>query len=279
MVALERSGADTVCLQAQLSFGNVEQNLITRWFTLEYAMWFAMLLPGLVSLRAPLPLGGTSNHFRRTELEELGAWDPFNVTEDADLGIRLARLGYRCGVLESTTLEEANSDFVNWVKQRSRWYKGYLQTTVIHLRNPVVLYREVGLSSFVQLVLFVLGTPLLAVLNPFFWFLTVLWFAASPHFIEDVFPSGLYYPALGCWVGGNLVVGYLTVMTCRLQSRFELLGAALLIPVYWVMMAVAAIKAFWQLFATPSFWEKTVHGLGHTTTPRPGPVLSTGSGS
>jgi cellulose synthase/poly-beta-1,6-N-acetylglucosamine synthase-like glycosyltransferase len=261
VVALDRAGSETVCVQAKLSFRNVDQNLITRWFTIEYAMWFTMFLPGLVSLDAPLPLGGTSNHFRRQTLEDLGAWDPFNVTEDADLGIRLARHGYRCGVLESTTLEESNSDFINWVKQRSRWYKGYLQTSVVHLRHPLTLYRQLGFRGFAELLLFVLGTPLLAVLNPVFWLMTALWFAGHPHFIKELFPAGLFYPSVLCWVLGNFLVAYLTVLTCRMIGRTDLLWAALLVPIYWVMMAIAAIKACWQLFATPSFWEKTAHGL------------------
>jgi cellulose synthase/poly-beta-1,6-N-acetylglucosamine synthase-like glycosyltransferase len=263
-VALDKAGPETVCLQAQLSFGNVQQNLITKWFTLEYDMWFALLLPGLVSLEAPLPLGGTSNHFKREPLESLGAWDPYNVTEDADLGVRLAREGYRCGVLESTTLEEANSDFVNWVKQRSRWYKGYLQTALIHLRNPLVTLRQLGWRGFSQLILFMLGTPLIAVLNPLFWGLTVLWFIGSPQFVHTLFPGPVYYPAVACWVFGNLLVLYLTILTCRLTRRYELILAALIVPVYWVMMSVAAVKALWQLVATPTFWEKTAHGLGHT---------------
>ena len=135
-VALERLGPEVGCVQAKLSYSNVEQNLITKWFAIEYAMWFSFFLPGLASLRAPIPLGGTSNHFRRNVLRAMGGWDPFNVTEDADLGIRMFREGYTVRVLESETLEEANSDFVNWVKQRSRWYKGYLQTFFIHLRSP-----------------------------------------------------------------------------------------------------------------------------------------------
>jgi cellulose synthase/poly-beta-1,6-N-acetylglucosamine synthase-like glycosyltransferase len=260
-LALERAGTETACVQAKLSFHNFNQNLITRWFTIEYAMWFSMFLPGLVSLSAPLPLGGTSNHFRRDVLEQLGAWDPYNVTEDADLGIRLARMGYRCGVLESTTLEEANSDFVNWIKQRSRWYKGYLQTSIVHLRHPWTLLHEIGWRGLVEVILFVLGTPLLAALNPVFWFLTLLWFSGHPHFIHELFPAGLFYPSVLCWVLGNFVVAYLTLLTCRLIQRYELLWAALLVPLYWVMMAIAAIKAFWQLVATPSLWEKTTHGL------------------
>jgi cellulose synthase/poly-beta-1,6-N-acetylglucosamine synthase-like glycosyltransferase len=258
---LARAGEDTVCVQAKLSFRNVDQNLITKWFTIEYAMWFAMFLPGLVSLGAPLPLGGTSNHFRRQVLEELGAWDPYNVTEDADLGLRLARRGYRCGVLESTTLEESNSDFINWVKQRSRWYKGYLQTSVVHLRHPVLLYQQLGFTGFAEVLLFVLGTPLLAGLNPLFWLMTGLWFTGHPHIIKDLFPAPLFYPALLCWIFGNFLVAYLTILTCRAMGRADLLFAALLVPIYWVMMAVAAIKAGWQLVASPAFWEKTAHGL------------------
>ena len=153
-VALGRYGPEVGCVQAQLSYNNATQNIITKWFTIEYAMWFSFFLPGLSSLGAPIPLGGTSNHFRRSALRALGAWDAYNVTEDCDLGIRMFREHYQIKVLESETLEEANSDFVNWVKQRSRWYKGYLQTFLIHLRSPRQLVREVGekgASSLVRL--------------------------------------------------------------------------------------------------------------------------------
>ncbi len=143
-VALRRLGPEVGCVQAKLSYNNPDQNLITRWFTIEYAMWFSFFLPGLASMRAPIPLGGTSNHFRRLALRSLGGWDPYNVTEDADLGTRMFREGYSVKVLESVTLEEANSDFVNWVKQRSRWYKGYLQTLFVHTRSPRELVGEMG---------------------------------------------------------------------------------------------------------------------------------------
>ena len=159
VVAMRRLGPEVGCLQAKLSYNNPEQNLITRWFTLEYAMWFTFFLPGLASMGAPIPLGGTSNHFRRGVLRALGGWDPYNVTEDADLGIRMYREGYRVRVLESNTLEEANSDFVNWVKQRSRWYKGYLQTFLVHMRSPRQLRREMGWKGTAHFCVFVGGTP------------------------------------------------------------------------------------------------------------------------
>jgi cellulose synthase/poly-beta-1,6-N-acetylglucosamine synthase-like glycosyltransferase len=270
VAALARADPEVVCLQAKLSYANVDQNLITQWFTIEYDMWFSLFLPGMVQLDAPVPLGGTSNHFRREVLEELGAWDPHNVTEDADLGIRLARRGYRSRVLDSLTLEEANSDFVNWVKQRSRWYKGYLQTFLIHMRHPRQVFRQIGTVGVLELVLFVGGTPLLALLNPLFWLMTALWFAGRPHIIRDLFPAPLYYASLVSWVFGNFLAAYLTLLAIRLNNRTHLIKAALLVPLYWLMMGVAAAKAVWQLVATPTFWEKTTHGLDQGSSPQPG---------
>jgi cellulose synthase/poly-beta-1,6-N-acetylglucosamine synthase-like glycosyltransferase len=262
VVALGRLGPNVACLQAKLSYHNPRQNIITRWFTIEYAMWFSLFLPGLSSLGAPIPLGGTSNHFRRDALRSIGAWDPYNVTEDADLGIRMFREGYQVAVLESTTLEEANSDFVNWVRQRSRWYKGYLQTFLVHLRSPRSFLEDVGWRGLFHFCVFVGGTPILAMLNPIFWGLTVMWFAGHPHFIQEIFPGPVYYVSLLCWALGNFLMLYLTVLTCRIvSSGEELLLPALLVPIYWVMMSVAAAKAFWQLIGAPTFWEKTFHGL------------------
>jgi cellulose synthase/poly-beta-1,6-N-acetylglucosamine synthase-like glycosyltransferase len=261
-VVFSRHGEAVACVQGQLSFSNVHQNVITRWFTLEYAVWFSLFLPGLVAIGAPVPLGGTSNHFRRSVLDELEAWDPYNVTEDADLGVRMHRRGHRTRVMESVTLEEANSDFVNWVKQRSRWYKGYLQTWIVNMRHPRQLLRELGLSGFVRFNLFVGGTPALAVLNPLFWSLTILWFADTPHLIKELFPAPVFYLGLLCWAFGNFTIAYLWIIATRLTKRSDLLVAAILVPIYWVMMAVAAIKALVQLVINPSYWEKTTHGLG-----------------
>jgi cellulose synthase/poly-beta-1,6-N-acetylglucosamine synthase-like glycosyltransferase len=261
VAAFKRLPPEIACLQAKLSYHNAEQNLITRWFTAEYALWFGQLLPGLVRLGSPLPLGGTSNHFRREVLVKLGGWDAFNVTEDADLGIRLHRLGFRTRVLESITLEEANSDFVNWAKQRSRWYKGYLQTWLVHMRHPRQLWRQLGPRGFVGFNLFVGGTPFLALLNPVFWTLTAVWFLAKPPVFLELFPAWLYYASLFCLVVGNFTFLYTTVVGAHSAGRPSLTLAALLSPAYWVMMSIAAIKAAAQLLAAPTFWEKTAHGL------------------
>jgi cellulose synthase/poly-beta-1,6-N-acetylglucosamine synthase-like glycosyltransferase len=261
VVAFNRSRPDVVCLQARLAYYNSQHNLITKWFEAEYLAWFRFFLPGLAERHVPVPLGGTSNVMRRAALQEVGGWDPYNVTEDADLGIRFHRAGYRTGVLRSTTLEEANSDFVNWAKQRSRWQKGYLQTWLVHMRQPVRLWRELGPRGFFNFNFFVGGTPLLALMNPVFWALTILWFVTESTLIGDLFPPLIYFPALICWVIGNAVVVYLGVVSVELDGQPELAVSALLAPLYWVMMSVAAYKAAWQLVRSPSLWEKTAHGL------------------
>jgi cellulose synthase/poly-beta-1,6-N-acetylglucosamine synthase-like glycosyltransferase len=264
IAAFGRLGPSVACLQAKLSYYNAEQNLLTSWFEVEYAMWFSFLLPGLVAQRGPLPLGGTSNHFRAEVLHRVGGWDPYNVTEDADLGIRLARQGYETRVLESVTSEEANSDVINWVKQRSRWYKGYLQTWLVHTRHPLELRRELGWRGFLGFNLFLAGTPLLSLINPVFWVLTALWFLVHPPIIVALFPAWLYYLGLGVMVAGNFLLFYAWLVSARLAGSSRLAFAALLVPLYWVLMSVAAIKAAVQLVSAPSFWEKTVHGLDAT---------------
>src|SRR5262249_55856731 len=156
--------------------------------------------------------------------------------------IRLARLGYSVGVLESVTEEEANSDFVNWVKQRSRWYKGYMQTWLVHLRKPVTIHRELGWRGALGLHLFIAGTPLTTLINPVFWGLSIVWFAQKPQWIPELFPAPMFYMALVCFVLGNAAVVYTNVLTIRVLARPGLLAAALLVPFYWVMMSAAATK-------------------------------------
>jgi cellulose synthase/poly-beta-1,6-N-acetylglucosamine synthase-like glycosyltransferase len=261
VVAFRRIESNVACLQAKLAYHNSEQNLITRWFAVEYATWFALTLPALAEQGGPVPLGGTSMHIKRHALEEVGAWDPHNVTEDADLGVRLQRYGYRTQALDSVTYEEANSDFLNWVKQRSRWYKGYVQTALVHLRHPVRLLRQLGPKEFVAFNLTVAATPIVALVNPLFWLLTALWFLGRPPLLETLYPGWLYFPALFCLVVGNFLIFYVNLIVVRLIGSPTLLGAVMLTPLYWLMMSIAAVKAFVQLAVHPWFWEKTVHGL------------------
>jgi cellulose synthase/poly-beta-1,6-N-acetylglucosamine synthase-like glycosyltransferase len=263
VVAFRRLPENIACLQAKLSYYNSRQNLLTRWFTAEYETWFPQILPVLVSHGVPAPLGGTSMHVKREVLESVGAWDPHNVTEDADLGLRLHRFGYRTEVLGSTTYEEANSDAINWFKQRSRWYKGYLQTWLVHMRHPLALWRALGPRGFLGFNLMIGGTPLIAIVNPLFWLLALLWFSGRLEFIQTLFPGWIYYPAMFCMLIGNFVVFYETILSVSLARRADLFWSTLLLPGYWILMSVAGVKAVVQLISAPKYWEKTTHGLDH----------------
>ena len=277
VAAFRTVDSSVACLQAQLTYHNAQQNIITRWFTAEYLAWFCGLLPALVAQGAPVPLGGTSMHIKRDVLERAGGWDAHNVTEDADLGVRLHRLGHRTLVLGSTTFEEANSDFVNWAKQRSRWYKGYLQTWLVHTRHPLKLWRELGWNGFLAFHLIIGGTPFISLINPVFWTLMVLWIVGKPALVAALFPGPIYYPAMFCLAIGNFLIVYTNVaavytnlVVMRQAGQERLLLAMLLVPGYWVMMSIAAVKAVLQLVIAPWHWEKTTHGLDQPALPDDG---------
>ncbi|MDY8044694.1 glycosyltransferase family 2 protein [Paenibacillus polymyxa] len=260
------------CIQAKLNYFNSTQNLLTRWFTQEYSMWFELLLPGIMQLDTPIPLGGTSNHFRVSVLKDINAWDPYNVTEDADLGIRLYKGGYKTAIVDSRTWEEANSRVGNWIRQRSRWIKGYMQTWLVHMRNPVKLVREVGWKGFFGFQVMILATPMLPLLNPIFWGLLILWFGWELSFIPKLFPGYVYYLASAEFYIGNFLFVFSNVagmywVIGELEERGErtfsyaMVKYGLLSPLYWVLMSIAAVKAAWQLITKPFYWEKTTHGL------------------
>ncbi len=278
VVAFQKCDPSVTCIQAKLNYFNSDQNLLTRWFTTEYSMWFDLMLPGLDAQGAPIPLGGTSNHFITDRLIDLAAWDPYNVTEDADLGIRLHKAGYKTAMIDSTTYEEANSQLQNWVNQRSRWIKGYLQTWLVHMRHPAQLVGQVGVKSFFSFQMMVGGTVIF-LLNPIFWGLTTLFFFTQAGWIQELFPPLLFYLAAFQLFIGNFIFMYLNIAGCVQRGYFELVKWALLSPLYWGLMSLAAYKGFIQLFTNPFYWEKTVHGLdtpGATVaTPIPAPVAAT----
>lgn len=261
-----------VCVQAKLNYFNSAHNVLTRLFTQEYSMWFELLLVGIMQTDVPIPLGGTSNHFRMDFLKKVGGWDPFNVTEDADLGVRLYKFRYKTAILDSRTWEEANSNVLNWVRQRSRWIKGYMQTWLVHMRHPVEFYKAVGLRGFIGYQALILGTPLLPLINPFFWGMMIAWFITGASWVRDMFPGVLYYIATVQFVFGNFAFTYMNIIgmyqvirDCALKGRqpfsYALIKYALLTPLYWVLMSLAAYKALFQLIRKPFYWEKTDHGL------------------
>ena len=263
-VAAFRRGDDRlVCVQAALNYWNAGDNWLTRMFTVEYSFWFDYMLPGLERLGLPIPLGGTSNHFRTRGLRLLGGWDPFNVTEDADLGIRAAALGRTVGVIDSTTYEEANRAPGNWVRQRSRWIKGYLQTLLVHLRRPGALVRTAGARQTAAFALLVGGTPATFLFTPPLYALFVASLLLSPSELAGLFPGWVLWVSLFNLLVGNGLMIYVSMMGAFKRRRYPLVLWALLNPVYWLLHSAAAYKALWQLVTKPHYWEKTVHGLSH----------------
>ena len=250
-----------ICLQAKLNFYNQRQNWLTRWFTTEYSMWFDLFLPGLAVIDAPIPLGGTSNHFKTESLRELGGWDPFNVTEDCDLGVRLHKKHYRTQMIDSTTWEEACSNLGSWIRQRSRWVKGYIQTYLVHMRHPLKLLFTSGSRTFINFHLVVGGTFFCFLVNPVYWILTLLWFFTKWNIVTLLFPLTVFIMGTFCLFIGNFVFVYAAALGSFKRGYFDLVKYALLTPFYWALMSIAAWKGCLQLFFNPHYWEKTTHGL------------------
>lgn len=271
-LAFHQLPKEYVCVQAKLNYFNSRQNALTKLFTQEYSMWFELLLVGIMQVDIPIPLGGTSNHFKMSFLKEVGGWDPFNVTEDADLGIRLYKYRYKTAILDSRTWEEANSKVSNWIRQRSRWIKGYMQTFFVHMRSPGKLYRTVGFRGFLGYLAMIFGTPFLPLVNPIFWGLMIVWLCTHAPWVQTLFPGLLYYIAVIQLVVGNFIFIYMNMLgtyyvirDCALKKQqpfsYGLIRYGLLTPFYWILMSVAAYKALFQLIAKPYYWEKTHHGL------------------
>ena len=265
IAAFRQMPDNTACVQCRLNYYNARENWLTRMFTLDYSLWFDLMLPGLERLRIPIPLGGTSNHFRMLVLRELNAWDPFNVTEDADLGIRLTQKGYRVGVIDSTTYEEANVSIPNWIRQRSRWVKGYMQTFLVHTRRPIHLFRTIGPLGVFGFVAFIGGTFLTGLLNPIFWATFLLWLVVGSDAIASYFPPVVLYLSLLNLLAGNGLLIYLSMVAPFRRRWSDLAPWGLTIVGYWVLMTIASYKALGQLLFNPFYWEKTQHGLSKHT--------------
>jgi cellulose synthase/poly-beta-1,6-N-acetylglucosamine synthase-like glycosyltransferase len=210
----------------------------------------------------PLPLGGTSNHFRREALDRVLAWDPYNVTEDADLGLRLARLGGKVGVIRSTTWEEAPVTFGTWLRQRTRWLKGWMQTYAVHMRSPRSLAGEIGWRRFLAVQALLGGLVLSALAHPWFYVVTAYQVATGdPLSLPQTGTAAWYF----WWVSAvNLGLGYITSMALAAvavwrRRRLRLLPYVLTMPLYWLLISLAAYRAAWQLSRQPFLWEKTAH--------------------
>nr|MBP7832802.1 glycosyltransferase [Candidatus Levybacteria bacterium] len=262
-LAFQTAPKNVKCLQAKLNYHNPNQNLLTRFFTAEYSLWFDVTLTGYQSLNTSIPLGGTSNHFKTQDLLDLEGWDPFNVTEDADLGTRLFKAGFLTAVIDSVTLEEANSKWGNWVRQRSRWIKGYMQTYLVHMRNPLYFTKKKG-HHMLFFNLIVGGKIAFILINPFLWLATFAYFALYAYVgpsIEKLYPTYVFYMAVFSLVFGNFLYLFYYMIGTLKREQYGLIKYVFFVPIYWFMISVAGFYAFYQLLFKPHYWEKTTHGL------------------
>lgn len=253
-------GPEVACLQARLGCYNARHSMLTGVYATNYATWFAGMLPGLELSNAPVPLGGTSNHMRRAALEQVGGWDPWNVTEDCDLGIRLHRAGLRTRCLDSTTWEEATSGLGAYVRQRSRWVKGYLQTYFVHCRKGRVPRPPLGgLSSQFHIHMLLLVPLLTQLANPISWFLTASWLFGGRNLLGEVLSPTLTILAIASFLLGNLLALLLPMFACIRVGHPELARYALLQPLHWLLVSASAWRGTLQLMGNPFLWDKTSH--------------------
>ncbi|MFH1306653.1 MAG: glycosyltransferase [Candidatus Micrarchaeota archaeon] len=277
----KNSDDNLVALQSKLYFYNANENLLSRWFAAEYAVWFEYVLPGLHAMGLPIPLGGTSNHFKTKVLKDIGGWDPYNVTEDADLGMRLSRIGRKIGMMESTTfekiggavhtdgvgimdsvtLEESNTVLSNWMGQRSRWIKGFIQTFLVHFRHPVQTLRDYSLGGLVTFFFIIIGTPVTHILNFTFWVIAAAWLLTQSQIISALYPGHILTLGWIAFIVGNILFIAMHVLAPLRRGHTEIAFFSIFIPIYWVLMALATFKAIWQMIFKPHYWEKTSHGI------------------
>lgn len=248
---------ELMCLQAELVIDNAHERALAALFAGEYAGQFGLMLPLLARLDLPMPLGGTSNHFRTDSLRQVGGWDAFNVTEDADLGIRLARLKLKTATIASRTSEEAPIHVGAWLRQRSRWMKGWMQTLIVHDRHWRSLLRDLGWPAFIGLHVYVGSMIFSAPLHAAF----LLSFLASLVTLQ--LPDSFGWSSMltvGVFVLGYLGPILLVIAGLDRLRRLDLLAAQLLLPFYWLLHGVAMLMAAWELVVSPFAWAKTTHG-------------------
>jgi len=257
---------DVGCLQGILDFYNPRANWLSRCFSVEYASWFRILLPGLARMRFAVPLGGTTVFFRRSVLEQVCGWDAHNVTEDADLGIRLARHGYRTELIQTVTREEANNRFWPWVRQRSRWLKGYGITWWVHSRKPIQLWRDLGPKKFFGVQLLFLTTLIQFTFAPILWSFWLL-LLGLPHPLSGIIEGPLARSLTAVFLSAEAITVFIGFAALSRSPHRSLIPWVPTLFAYFPLATVAAYKAVWETLTKPFYWDKTEHGHSRPDSP------------
>lgn len=265
----ENNPDELACLQAPLLVDNVNETWLTKMFAIEYTTLFSGILVSLSDWGAPMPLGGTSNHFKIDILKLVGGWDAYNVTEDADLGIRLARYGYRCGIITSPTYEEAPTSLRIWLPQRTRWLKGWVQTLLVHVRAPRQLLKDLGWRNFMMFHILITGIVISIMIHPIFIIIFPIqvynYVIGNNALSYDSFIIGISTFTL---IAGYLTYGFLAMAVTKDKPFTPNRLWILTIPIYWLFISIAGWRAVFQLFVSPHKWEKTEHGKSTRATPK-----------
>lgn len=251
--------ADVACLQGQLDYYNPQSNWLARCFTIEYATWFRVMLPGFARMGWAIPLGGTTVFFRRSVLEELRGWDAHNVTEDADLGMRLAQYGYRTELVPTVTREEANNRFWPWIRQRSRWLKGYMITYAVHMRAPLRSFRQMGAWKFIGMQAIFLTALSQFLLAPLLWSFWLVPFGVA-HPLGALLGAVAVPVLAGAFLVAMAVDLLIGLLACHRAGHLGLRAWVPTTLLYFPLATVAAYKGLWEILTRPFFWDKTSHG-------------------
>jgi cellulose synthase/poly-beta-1,6-N-acetylglucosamine synthase-like glycosyltransferase len=257
-------------LQGKLTIANWRDCWLSFMFAVEYAALFELVNPGLSALDLPVALGGTTNHFRTDSLRRVGGWDAWNVTEDADLGLRMARFGLRVGALDSETVEEAPNEFANWFRQRSRWQKGWMQTMIVHSREPRRYFRELGFKKGVAGLTLIAGTVMTGLFGPFF-LTEAIWRGFDETMAEaPISRLADVYTYILTLTGIQAVI--LPALVAMRRRGMRDYGRALLyMPLYYLLVSAATWVALYELIVRPFHWHKTAHGRPKAAAQLPGP--------
>ena len=250
-------GGNLGCLQAPLVIANAHEGWLARLFAFEYAVHFFGLLPWLARNGLVLPLGGSSNHFRRDCLEGVGGWDPYNMTEDAELGTRLARRGFIVEMLSLPTIEDAPTVTDVWLRQRTRWLKGWMQTWLFEMRHPRQFLGDLGFRRFLVYHMLIAGLIVSSLLYPLM--LVFIAYSGVNLVLENAAAADRGILVYDCM---NIAMGYLSFHALGKRSSVgkKIKGSILrVIPFYWMLVSVAAWRAVKQLCTQPFLWEKTPH--------------------
>lgn len=258
---------DVACLQARLVIDNAHDNHLTRFFAVEYAALFEVVNPALPRFDLPMPLGGTSNHLRTEVLRRIGGWDPWNVTEDADLSIRLSIEGHRIGDLPSPTLEEAPSTLRAWLAQRTRWMKGFLQVSITHSRRPIRNLGRLGPMRLFGAAALVFGAVASALVYPVLTAIVLAELASGEFLAGDGLADHVAAAlALVLLLAGLLAMTMPGIVAVRRGGRSgRFLAYALGMPLYYLLVSAAAWRGVLELALDPDRWNKTEHGLARTS--------------